>query len=65
MPAHVEIGHVVPLQHKNNIFWIFKTTISRNCGKWMATCGMSGETLITHFLFFIKLGCKECLIEKK
>jgi HKD family nuclease len=39
--AHVEIGYFVLLQYKNNIFWIFKTAISRNCGKWMATCGMS------------------------
>ncbi|MEA1893628.1 MAG: DUF86 domain-containing protein, partial [Euryarchaeota archaeon] len=48
-PAHVEIGHVVPLQHKNNIFWIFKTTISRNCGKWMATCGMSDIVISLEF----------------
>ena len=39
--AHVEIGYVVPLQHKNSIFWILKTAIGRNCGTWMATCGMS------------------------
>jgi len=39
--SHVEIGWVVPLQYENNIFWIFKTAISRNYEKWMATCGMS------------------------
>jgi hypothetical protein len=39
--AHVEIGYVVPLQYGTNIFWIFKTAISRNCGTGMATCGMS------------------------
>ena len=37
----VEIGYVVPLRYKNNIFWILKTAISRNYEKWMATCGMS------------------------
>ena len=41
--AHVEIGYVVPLQYGTNIFWIFKTAISRNYGTWMATCGMSGD----------------------
>jgi len=35
----------VPLQYKNNIFWIFKTVISRNYEKWMVTCGMSAADL--------------------
>jgi hypothetical protein len=43
MQPIVEIGYFVLLQYKNNILWIFKTAISRNCGKWMATCGMSGN----------------------
>ena len=39
----IVIGYVVPLQYKNNAFWIFKNAISRNCGKLMTTCGMSDE----------------------
>ena len=42
----VEIGSVVPLHYKNNILWIFKTIISRNYGKWMATCGMSDTNIL-------------------
>jgi len=41
--AQVGVGYAVLLQYKNNIFWIFKTAISRNCEKWMATCGMSDD----------------------
>ena len=34
------------LQCKNNIFEIHKTAISRNYGKWTATCGMSDKRRI-------------------
>jgi len=53
--VHVEIGYVVPLQYKNNIFWIFKTAISRNYGKWMATCGMSDNKIPSTYTLLILL----------
>ncbi|MEA1893756.1 MAG: hypothetical protein U9N36_00860, partial [Euryarchaeota archaeon] len=49
--AHVKIGYVVPLQYKNNIFWIFKTAIIRNCEKLITTCGMLDP---------LKQGLKQC-----
>ena len=52
--SHVEIGYVAPLQYKNNIFWIFKTAISRNCEKWMATCGMSDTNIQKRFAIKIR-----------